>query len=52
VYEMYEDYPIKKSQRNERVDRRHKNKEEFMKVNSGALKSQILPLIAKKAKKP
>lgn len=45
-----EDYPIKKQQRNERVDKRAKMKQEFMKVNSAGLKKQILPLLSKKSR--
>lgn len=45
-----EDYPIKKQQRNDRVDKRAKMKQDFMKVNSAGLKKQILPLIGKKSR--
>lgn len=45
-----DDIRIRKQQRNDRVDRRAKMKQEFMKVNSAGLKKQILPLIAKKSR--
>jgi hypothetical protein len=44
-----DDVVIRKSQRNERIDHRKKAREDFMKVNSRGLKSDILPTLGKKA---
>lgn len=51
-YDKYDedDFRIKKSQRNERVDKRAKAKEDFMKVNNIAAKKVILPILQKRAK--
>lgn len=44
------DFPVKKSNRNRKIDRRAQAREDFMKLNGQGLKSTILPLLAKKAK--
>jgi len=44
------DHKIKGAQRDERIDRRKKAKEDFMRINSRGLLTDILPTIAKKGK--
>ena len=44
------DHKVKGAQRDERIDKRKRAREDFMKINSRGLKSDILPTIAKKTK--
>lgn len=45
-----EDFRIKKAQRNERIDKRARAKEDFMRVNNAGAKKVILPLLQKRAR--
>jgi hypothetical protein len=45
-----DDFPIKKQQRNERIDRRAKMRQDFMRVNNIGAKKVILPLLEKRAR--
>lgn len=45
-----DDFRIKKDNRNKKIDKRARAKEDFMKMNGRGLISDILPLIVKKGK--
>ena len=45
-----DDFRVKKSNRNRKIDKRAQAKEDFMKVNGAGLKKVILPLLQKKAR--
>ena len=45
-----EDFRVKKSNRNRKIDKRAQAKEDFMRVNGQGLKSTILPLLAKRTR--
>ena len=56
MYEYFDkynedDFRIKGGNRDRKIDKRAKAKQDFMKINGQFLKSDILPLLEKKARK-
>jgi len=49
-YDAEEEYPVKKSNRRNKVDKRQRAHEDFMKVNNIGVKKVILPLLEKKSR--
>ncbi len=44
------DFPTKKQNRDRKIDKRARAKQDFMKLNSAGLKKVILPILERKAK--
>lgn len=50
MWDVEDEYNIKKSNRRNKVDKRMRAREDFMKVNNIGVKKVILPLLEKKAR--
>lgn len=44
------DFPVKGKNRDNKIDKRAKANEDFMRINGQGFKSTVLPLLAKKAR--